>query len=221
MDLESLELEAPLVRNRETWSCVAAALDVGLMPPEGMAQPSDAEHRQMFDSLEATLESFDYSTVDVPGLGVDAAPDAHGVRAHAARPHRRRPPKDCLKKTGSPGSSRAHGSGSMPAVPRTHGTSPRSRCRGIQSEPSASKAARADDVDASLPRGSEERLDVGWKLSVGRLAPLGPEVVQDVDENQGKGRPVHVEMFVQLAIEELVFYGLQGVIVPAVTVDFA
>ena len=67
MNLEALGLETPLVRNREAWSRVAAALDVGLMPPEGMPQPSDAERRLMIDSLEASLESFDYSTVDDPG----------------------------------------------------------------------------------------------------------------------------------------------------------
>jgi len=68
MNLETLSAEHPLVRNREAWSRVIGALETGLMPPEGVPQPSEAERGRMVETLRETIESFDYSTVDDPGF---------------------------------------------------------------------------------------------------------------------------------------------------------
>ena len=68
MNLETLSAQEPLVRNREVWARVMGALDVGLMPPAGMPQPSDDERHRMLAGLRDAIDSFDYSTVDDPGF---------------------------------------------------------------------------------------------------------------------------------------------------------
>ena len=43
VNLAAMLDQRPLVRNRETWTRVIGALDVGKMPPAGAPQPSGAE----------------------------------------------------------------------------------------------------------------------------------------------------------------------------------
>ena len=68
INLAALVNEQPLVRNREIWSKVMAALDVGKMPPQGMPQPSASERRRLLDALVDSIDNFDYSTIDNPGF---------------------------------------------------------------------------------------------------------------------------------------------------------
>ena len=67
INLAALIGQQPLVRNRETWSRVIGALEVGKMPPQGMPQPSDAQRRQLLDALVDSIDNFDYSSIDNPG----------------------------------------------------------------------------------------------------------------------------------------------------------
>ena len=68
INLETLSAEEPLVRNGETWGRVIAALEVGLMPPQGMPQPSEVERHRMLETLGEAIDDFDYSEVDDPGF---------------------------------------------------------------------------------------------------------------------------------------------------------
>lgn len=68
INLAALVNEQPLVRNREIWSKVMAALNVGKMPPQGMPQPSASERRRLLDALVDSIDNFDYSTIDDPGF---------------------------------------------------------------------------------------------------------------------------------------------------------
>ena len=68
LNLTSLAGQQPLVRNRETWTRVIDALEVGKMPPAGAPQPTDADRTALTDLLTDSIDNFDYSTVDNPGF---------------------------------------------------------------------------------------------------------------------------------------------------------
>ena len=68
INLEELSGQQPIVRNREIWARVIGALEVDLMPPRGMPQPSEDERRRMHETLADAIEGFDYSKVDDPGF---------------------------------------------------------------------------------------------------------------------------------------------------------
>ena len=68
LNLTSLAGQLPLVRNRETWTRVIDALEVGKMPPAGAPQPTDADRTALTALLTDSIDNFDYSTVDNPGF---------------------------------------------------------------------------------------------------------------------------------------------------------
>ena len=68
LNLTSLADQRPLVRNRETWTRVIDALEVGKMPPAGAPQPTDADRTALAALLTDAIDNFDYSTVDNPGF---------------------------------------------------------------------------------------------------------------------------------------------------------
>ena len=68
LNLTSLAGQQPLVRNRETWTRVIDALEVGKMPPAGAPQPTDADRTTLAALLTDAIDNFDYSTVDNPGF---------------------------------------------------------------------------------------------------------------------------------------------------------
>ena len=68
LNLTSLAGQQPLVRNRETWTRVIDALEVGKMPPAGAPQPTDADRTALAALLTDAIDNFDYSTVDNPGF---------------------------------------------------------------------------------------------------------------------------------------------------------
>ena len=68
LNLTSLADQRPLVRNRETWTRVIDALEVGKMPPAGAPQPTDADRTSLAALLTDAIDNFDYSTVDNPGF---------------------------------------------------------------------------------------------------------------------------------------------------------
>ena len=68
INLAKLVTEQPLVRNRDVWARVIEALKIRKMPPEGLPQPSDAQRRQLLDTLDQSINHFDYSAVDDPGF---------------------------------------------------------------------------------------------------------------------------------------------------------
>ena len=68
VNLAAMVAERPLVRNRETWTRVIGALEVGKMPPAGAPQPSDTERDTLVRALTDAIEGFDYSTIDDPGF---------------------------------------------------------------------------------------------------------------------------------------------------------
>ncbi len=68
LNLTSLAGQQPLVRNRETWTRVIDALEVGKMPPAGAPQPTDADRTALATLLTDAIDNFDYSTVDNPGF---------------------------------------------------------------------------------------------------------------------------------------------------------
>ena len=67
INLAALLDERPLVRNREIWTRVTDAVEVGKMPPATVPQPTPRE-RQTFAALSHAIENFDYSTIDDPGF---------------------------------------------------------------------------------------------------------------------------------------------------------
>ena len=67
VNLDGLIAQRPLVRNREAWTRVMDAVEVGKMPPAGAPQPADAERETLHALLSDSIDSFDYSTVDDPG----------------------------------------------------------------------------------------------------------------------------------------------------------
>ena len=67
VNLDALIDQRPLVRNRESWTRVMDALEVGKMPPAGAPQPADAERETLHALLSDSIDNFDYSTVDDPG----------------------------------------------------------------------------------------------------------------------------------------------------------
>ena len=68
VNLAAMVDQRPLVRNRETWTRVIGALDVGKMPPAGAPQPSGAERDALVAALTDAIDGFDYSTMDDPGF---------------------------------------------------------------------------------------------------------------------------------------------------------
>ena len=68
INLAALVTQHPLVRNRETWERVIAALELGRMPPRGALQPSETDRRRLQASLSRAVHEFDYGTVDDPGF---------------------------------------------------------------------------------------------------------------------------------------------------------
>lgn len=64
LNLAGLIEELPLVRNRETWSRVMGALDVGKMPPPGAPQPATETRARILDLLRQNIDDFDYSTIE-------------------------------------------------------------------------------------------------------------------------------------------------------------
>ena len=68
INLAALVTQHPLVRNRETWERVIAALELGRMPPRGALQPSETDRRRLQASLTRAVHEFDYGTVDDPGF---------------------------------------------------------------------------------------------------------------------------------------------------------
>ena len=68
LNLTSLAGQQPLVRNRETWTRVIDALEVGKMPPAGAPQPTDVDRTALAALLTDAIDNFDYSTVDNPGF---------------------------------------------------------------------------------------------------------------------------------------------------------
>ena len=67
VNLDGLIAQRPLVRNREAWTRVMDAIEVGKMPPAGARQPADAERETLHALLSDAIDNFDYSTVDDPG----------------------------------------------------------------------------------------------------------------------------------------------------------
>ena len=67
VNLDGLISQLPLVRNREAWTRVIDAVEVGKMPPAGAPQPADAERQALHALLSDSIDNFDYSTVDNPG----------------------------------------------------------------------------------------------------------------------------------------------------------
>ena len=67
VNLDALIAQRPLVRNREAWTRVLDALEVGKMPPAGAPRPSGAERETLHALLSDAVDGFDYSTVDDPG----------------------------------------------------------------------------------------------------------------------------------------------------------
>ena len=67
VNLDALIDQRPLVRNRESWTRVVDAVEVGKMPPAGAPQPAGAEREALVALLSDSIENFDYSTVDDPG----------------------------------------------------------------------------------------------------------------------------------------------------------
>ena len=67
VNLDALIGQRPLVRNRESWTRVLDALEVGKMPPAGAPQPADAERGTLAALLSDAIDNFDYSAVDDPG----------------------------------------------------------------------------------------------------------------------------------------------------------
>ena len=67
VNLDALIDQRPLVRNRESWTRVMDALEVGKMPPAGAPQPADADRETLHALLSGSIDNFDYSTVDDPG----------------------------------------------------------------------------------------------------------------------------------------------------------
>lgn len=67
VDLDALIDQRPLVRNRESWTRVVDAVEVGKMPPAGAPQPAGAEREALVALLADSIQNFDYSTVDDPG----------------------------------------------------------------------------------------------------------------------------------------------------------
>ena len=67
VNLDGLIAQRPLVRNREAWTRVMEAIEVGKMPPAGARQPADAERETLHALLSDAIDNFDYSTVDDPG----------------------------------------------------------------------------------------------------------------------------------------------------------
>ncbi len=68
INLATLVIERPLVRNRETWARIIEALDEGKMPPAAAPQPPFEVRRRMAAMLHRDIEEFDYSTIDDPGF---------------------------------------------------------------------------------------------------------------------------------------------------------
>ena len=67
VNLDALIDQRPLVRNRESWTRVMDALEVGKMPPAGAPQPAVTERDTLHALLSDAIDNFDYSTVDDPG----------------------------------------------------------------------------------------------------------------------------------------------------------
>ena len=67
VNLDGLIAQRPLVRNREAWTRVIDAVEVGKMPPAGAPQPAAADREAIHALLSASIDDFDYSTVDNPG----------------------------------------------------------------------------------------------------------------------------------------------------------
>ena len=67
VNLDGLIAQRPLVRNREAWTRVIDAVEVGKMPPAGAPQPPGAERETLHALLSDSIDNFDYSTVDDPG----------------------------------------------------------------------------------------------------------------------------------------------------------
>ncbi len=67
VNLDALVDQRPLVRNRDTWTRVMDALEVGKMPPPGAPQPAETERARLTALLSDAIDHFDYSTVVDPG----------------------------------------------------------------------------------------------------------------------------------------------------------
>ena len=67
VNLDGLIAQRPLVRNREAWTRVIDAVEVGKMPPAGAPQPADGERETLHALLSDSIDNFDYSAVDDPG----------------------------------------------------------------------------------------------------------------------------------------------------------
>ena len=91
IDLAALLTEQPLVRNRDAWSRVIGALDVGKMPPPGAAQPTERNRAEMLSVLRRQIDEFDYSGRRAQSwIRAHAPLDARSIRQHVARSLRQR-----------------------------------------------------------------------------------------------------------------------------------
>lgn len=68
IDLAKSLAQRPLVRNREIWRRAAQAIEIGIMPPEGLPRPSAAQRERLLAALEEAIDRFDYTGIDNPGF---------------------------------------------------------------------------------------------------------------------------------------------------------
>jgi len=68
INLEGLILQLPLVRNRQAWTRVIDAVEIGKMPPPNSQQPTDLERETLVELLTNAVDNFDYSVINNPGF---------------------------------------------------------------------------------------------------------------------------------------------------------
>ena len=68
INLEGLILQRPLVRNRQTWTRVIDAVEIGKMPPSNSRQLTDLERETLVELLTNAVDNFDYSVINNPGF---------------------------------------------------------------------------------------------------------------------------------------------------------
>ncbi|MEM6688158.1 MAG: DUF1587 domain-containing protein, partial [Planctomycetota bacterium] len=70
LNLESLILQTPLVKNRSKWINVIEQTRNHVMPPEDERQPSRRQRMKLVTSLREEIDNFDYSKIHSPGYEV-------------------------------------------------------------------------------------------------------------------------------------------------------
>ena len=90
VNLDGLIAQRPLVRNREAWTRVMDAVEVGKMPPAGAPPTGRRRTRDAPRSALGFHRQLRLLHRRRPGLRADAATHAPRARQHAARPARRR-----------------------------------------------------------------------------------------------------------------------------------